>query len=128
MATSSASFHESLDKLSAATQDMHRAIVSLQEELEAVDWYQQRADACEDEELKAILLHNMHEEIEHASMLLEWLRRRHSGFAQHLRTYLFTSRPILEVEEADTGGKAATAADIRAPRRPGLTVGTMKGD
>ena len=130
MAGSSASYHESLDKLSATTQDMHRAIVSLQEELEAVDWYQQRADACGDDELKGILLHNMHEEIEHASMILEWLRRRHPQFGQHLRTYLFTSQPILDIEEVDTGEKAATeaGADTNTPRRPGLTVGTMKGD
>jgi uncharacterized protein len=130
MASSSASYHESLDKLSATTQDMHRAIVSLQEELEAVDWYQQRADACGDDELKAILLHNMHEEIEHASMILEWLRRRHPQFGQHLQTYLFTSQPILDIEEVDTGGKAATEAraDTNTPRHPGLTVGTMKGD
>jgi ferritin-like protein len=130
MAGSSASFHESVDKLSAATQDMHRAIVSLQEELEAVDWYQQRADACGDEELKAILLHNMREEIEHASMILEWLRRHHPSFAQHLRTYLFTSQTIVDIEEVDTGKAAATAAkaDTSTPPRPGLTVGTMKGD
>jgi uncharacterized protein len=130
MASSSASYHESLDKLSATTQDMHRAIVSLQEELEAVDWYQQRADACGDDELKAILLHNMHEEIEHASMILEWLRRRHPVFKQHLQTYLFTAKPILDIEEVDTGEKAAikAGADTDTPRRPGLTVGTMKGD
>jgi len=70
MAGSSDTYHEPLDKLSPTTQDMHRALVSLQEELEAVDWYQQRADACEEPELKAILLHNMREEIEHASMVL----------------------------------------------------------
>jgi ferritin-like protein len=129
MASSSASFHESLEKLSATTQDMHRAIVSLQEELEAVDWYQQRADACGDDELRAILLHNMHEEIEHAAMILEWLRRRHPQFARHLRTYLFTSQPIIDIEEVDTGEKAATKAGAdTTPRRPGLTVGTMKGD
>jgi ferritin-like protein len=130
MASSSASYHESLDKLSATTQDMHRAIVSLQEELEAVDWYQQRADACGDKELQAILLHNMREEIEHAAMILEWLRRRHPQFGQHLRTYLFTSQPIIDIEEVDTGEKAATeaGADINTPHRPGLTVGTMKGD
>ena len=84
MAGSSDTYHESLDKLSSTTQDMHRALVSLQEELEAVDWYQQRADATEDAELKAILLHNMREEIEHASMVLEWLRRNHPDFATAL--------------------------------------------
>src|SRR5512146_757449 len=104
MAGSSDTYHEPLDKLSSSTQDMHRALVSLQEELEAVDWYQQRADACEDAELKAILLHNMREEIEHASMVIEWLRRRHPDFERHLHTYLFRDKPILAVEEDERGG------------------------
>src|SRR5688572_26095130 len=110
MAVSSASFHEPLDKLSITTQDMHRALVSLQEELEAVDWYQQRADACVDDDLKAILLHNMDEEIEHAAMVLEWLRRHHPGFGQHLRTYLFTSQAIVDIEEEDTSDNGHTEA------------------
>ena len=130
MAGSSASFHESLDKLSTTTQDMHRALVSLQEELEAVDWYQQRADACEDDALKSILFHNMHEEIEHASMILEWLRRKHAGFEQHMHTYLFTSQTIVDIEEEDTGGKGQAETDIEVgkPHDLGLTVGPMKGD
>jgi|SRR5687767_3579982 uncharacterized protein len=128
MAGSSDTYHEPLEKLSSATQDMHRAVVSLQEELEAVDWYQQRADACEDAELKAILLHNMREEIEHASMVLEWLRRRHPDFERHLRTYLFQQKPILEIEAIDTAtnGNAMLSAD--APRGKRLTIGTMKGE
>jgi uncharacterized protein len=128
MAGSSDTYHEPLEKLSSATQEMHRALVSLQEELEAVDWYQQRADACEDAELKAILLHNMREEIEHASMVLEWLRRRHPDFGQHLRTYLFQEKPILEIEAVDTAtnGKAAPTTDVAPGQR--LTVGTMKGE
>jgi uncharacterized protein len=130
MAVSSASFHESLDKLSTTTQDMHRALVSLQEELEAADWYQQRADACFDDDLKAILLHNMNEEIEHAAMILEWLRRRHPGFRQHLRTYLFTSQTIVDIEEEDTSGNGQpeTSEDVEQPHVPGLTIGKMKGD
>jgi hypothetical protein len=131
MASSSASYHESLDKLSPETQDMHRAIVSLQEELEAADWYRQRADACGDEELKAILLHNMREEIEHAAMILEWLRRNDTDFSKHLKTYLFTTAPIMEVEEADTAGEASgspSPADASPASRPSLTIGTMKGD
>lgn len=131
MASSSASYHESLDKLSPETQDMHRAIVSLQEELEAADWYQQRADACGDEELKAILLHNMREEIEHAAMILEWLRRNNADFGKHLKTYLFTTQPIMEVEEEDTAGEASGSAmrsDASAASRPSLTIGTMKGE
>jgi uncharacterized protein len=128
MAGSSDSYHEALDKLSSTTQDMHRALVSLQEELEAVDWYQQRADACEDAELKAILLHNMREEIEHAAMVLEWLRRNHPDFEKNLRTYLFQQKPILEVEELDQASNGKAAPNAGRPQRMGLTVGTMKGD
>jgi ferritin-like protein len=128
MAGSSDTYHESLDKLSSTTQDMHRALVSLQEELEAVDWYQQRADATEDAELKAILLHNMREEIEHASMVLEWLRRHHPDFATHLRTYLFQEKPILDVEAVDRAANGNGAANPGRPQRMGLTIGTMKGE
>lgn len=87
-------FHESEDKLSAATQDMHRAIVSLMEELEAVDWYNQRCDACADPELRSILEHNRDEEKEHAAMLLEWIRRQDTKFSGQLKTYLFSEKPI----------------------------------
>ncbi len=87
-------YHEPLDELSDETRDMHRAIVSLMEELEAVDWYNQRVDACKDNELKAILAHNRDEEKEHASMLLEWIRRRDSRFDNELKDYLFTEKPI----------------------------------
>ena len=86
--------------LSQDAQEVHRALASLIEELEAVDWYNQRADVTQDEGLKAILLHNRNEEIEHASMALEWLRRKISNFDKELRTYLFTSAPVTEVEEA----------------------------
>jgi hypothetical protein len=99
MPGASTTFHEETSLLSPQTMNMHRAIVSLQEELEAIDWYQQRADACTDAELKGILLHNKREEIEHASMLLEWLRRNSEDFNKQLQTYLFTDKPILEVEE-----------------------------
>jgi hypothetical protein len=128
MAGSSDSYHEPLDKLSTTTQDMHRALVSLQEELEAVDWYQQRADACEEPELKAILLHNMREEIEHASMVLEWLRRHHPDFETHLRTYLFQDKPILAIEQVVRVSNGGTAMTAVRPQRSRLTVGTMKGD
>jgi uncharacterized protein len=126
MASSSDTYHEPLDKLSSTTQDMHRALVSLEEELEAVDWYQQRADACEDPELKAILLHNMREEIEHASMVLEWLRRHNPDFERDLRTYLFKDTPILQVEEADRASNGNASPNAALPQRKGLTVGTMK--
>jgi uncharacterized protein len=91
---SSVGYHEPIDELSDATRDMHRAIVSLMEELEAVDWYNQRADACKDPDLKAILEHNRDEEKEHASMVLEWIRRRDATFSKELKDYLFTSKPI----------------------------------
>jgi ferritin-like protein len=91
---SSVGYHEPIEELSAETRDMHRAIVSLMEELEAVDWYNQRADACKDSELKAILEHNRDEEKEHASMVLEWIRRKDSRFSKQLKDYLFTEKSI----------------------------------
>lgn len=87
-------YHEPISELSDETRDMHRAIVSLMEELEAADWYNQRIDACKDEELKAILRHNRDEEKEHAAMVLEWIRRRDSSFDGHLKDYLFTDKKI----------------------------------
>lgn len=86
--------HEAASDLSDETRDTHRAIVSLIEELEAVDWYQQRADACKNPELKAILAHNRDEEKEHAAMLLEWIRRKDPAFSKELKDYLFTDKPI----------------------------------
>lgn len=99
--------HEPRELLSTGTLDMHRAIVSLMEELEAVDWYQQRAEACGDPELKRVLTHNKNEEIEHASMLLEWIRRRDSRFDEMLRRFLFTELPIPEVETPPEAEKTA---------------------
>ncbi|MBK5968069.1 MULTISPECIES: encapsulin-associated ferritin-like protein [Thiorhodovibrio] len=87
-------YHEPITELSAETRDMHRAIQSLMEELEAVDWYNQRVDACQDKELAAILAHNRDEEKEHAAMLLEWVRRRDSKFDGELKDYLFTDKAI----------------------------------
>jgi ferritin-like protein len=85
--------------------DRHRAIVSIMEELEAVDWYDQRVDAATDAELKAVLAHNRDEEKEHAAMTLEWLRRHDPVLDEQLRNYLFTDKPILEVEHAmEEGG------------------------
>jgi hypothetical protein len=91
---SSVGYHEPIEELSSETRDMHRAIVSLMEELEAVDWYNQRVDACKDEELKRILAHNRDEEKEHAAMVLEWIRRKDSRFSDELKDYLFTDGPI----------------------------------
>ncbi len=87
-------YHEPINELSTETRDMHRAIVSLMEELEAVDWYNQRADACKDPELKSILQHNRDEEKEHAAMVLEWIRRRDPRFDKELRDWLFTDKKL----------------------------------
>ena len=87
-------YHESIDELTDETRDMHRAITSLMEELEAVDWYNQRVDACKDTDLKAILAHNRDEEKEHAAMLLEWIRRKDLSFDKELKDYLFTDKPV----------------------------------
>jgi ferritin-like protein len=87
-------YHEPVDTLSVATMDFHRAVVSLIEELEAIDWYNQRVDACADPDLRAILAHNRDEEIEHASMALEWIRRHNPVFDRELREILFKDGPI----------------------------------
>jgi ferritin-like protein len=101
--------HESEERLSPATRDMHRAIVSLMEELEAADWYLQRSEATEDAELRAILLHNREEEQEHAAMVLEWIRRHDRTFETKLREYLFTEGSIVQREKAiEQGGAART--------------------
>lgn len=92
-------YHEPLDKLSAETMDMHRAISSLMEELEAVDWYNQRVDATTDPELKQILVHNRDEEKEHAAMVLEWIRRRDPKLNEELRKSLFKDGPITDHHE-----------------------------
>lgn len=93
---SSIGFHEPVDELSAETRDMHRAIVSLMEELEAVDWYNQRCDACADPELRTILEHNRDEEKEHAAMLFEWVRRHDEKFSNQLKAYLFSEKPVTD--------------------------------
>lgn len=91
---SSVGYHEPVDELPAETRDMHRAIVSLMEELEAVDLYNQRAASCQDDELKAIIEYNRDEEKEHAAMLLEWIRRKDERFSGQLKDYLFTDQPV----------------------------------
>src|SRR5688500_545039 len=98
---SSEGYHEPSAELSDETRDMHRAIVSLMEELEAVDWYNQRVDACKDQELRAILAHNRDEEKEHAAMVLEWIRRKDGVFSKELKDYLFTDKSIVQIEEHD---------------------------
>ena len=91
---SSVGYHEPVSDLSDETREMHRAIVSLMEELEAIDWYSQRVDVCQDPELKAILKHNRDEEKEHAAMLMEWIRRKDKIFSKELKDYLFTDKTI----------------------------------
>jgi ferritin-like protein len=105
----SETYHEPLELIPEETRNLHRAIVSLIEELEAVDWYNQRAGACSDPELKAVLMHHRNEEIEHAMMNLEWIRRNEPVFDKNLHTYLFSKGPITEVEVAskDGGGGGA---------------------
>jgi ferritin-like protein len=128
MASASEGYHEPLEKLSPATQDLHRALVSLQEELEAIDWYQQRLEACSDPELKSALGHNMEEEVEHASMLLEWLRRNHPVFRRVLPLFLFKEKPIAELAEV---AERAESGEHPAPRPANdlrLTIGSMKGE
>jgi uncharacterized protein len=99
------SWHEPYEDLTPATRDMHRAIISLMEELEAIDWYQQRADVTPDADLKAVMEHNRDEEIEHAMMTLEWIRRRNPKFDANLRLYLWSDGPITEVEEKMKAGE-----------------------
>jgi ferritin-like protein len=120
----SAGLHEPEDRLEPATIDRHRALVSIQEELEAADWYDQRVDATHDRELAAILAHNRDEEKEHASMVLEWLRRHDPALDQHLRTYLFTSETITEIEtivEDGAGQSSSAAGDAES-----LGIGSLK--
>ena len=131
---SSESLHVPREVLSQEGRMLHNAITSLVEELEAVDWYRQRADDAEDETLKALLLHNMREEMEHASMLLEYIRRSDSDFDRLLRTYLFTTKPILEIEDEATaeGVEGGAAKDKRRERSDGapevgFTVGPLRG-
>ena len=100
---SSEGLHVAREKLSRKTLDMHYAITSLMEEFEAVDWYRQRADDTEDPELKKILLHNAREELEHAAMVLEWMRRNDDEVQEQLKEYLFKEGSITGHEEEATG-------------------------
>lgn len=125
MAASSTTLHEPLEQLKPETPNIHRAIVSLIEELEAIDWYRQRADACSEDQLKAILEHNMNEEIEHAAMVLEWLRRHVPKIDEALKTYLFTTGDVTKLEKAVTNGEAVEKANGRPG--PRTTIGNMKG-
>jgi uncharacterized protein len=120
MPSGSTTFHEAEERLSPKTRDMHRAVVSLMEELEAIDWYQQRVDAAGDDDLRAILAHNRDEEIEHAAMTLEWIRRQSPTFDAMLRQYLFTEGSITAIEDAEPGRNGGSGS-------PRATVGSLRG-
>ncbi len=121
----STTYHEPYADISAEAQNVHRALASLIEELEAVDWYNQRADVTADESLRDILIHNRNEEIEHAAMALEWLRRRIPEFDEELRTYLFTSAPITAVEEEAEGGNENSQEAGTSSSGESLGIGNM---
>lgn len=123
MTAASAGYHESLEVLKPETLDRHRAIASVMEELEAIDWYDQRVDATSDPELAAILAHNRDEEKEHAAMVMEWLRRRDPKLDQHLRDYLFTEESVLEKERAADAGDASR---LRAGDEGSLGIGSLR--
>jgi len=141
MGMGSETYHEPYDVLSPAARDMHRALWSLIEELEAIDWYAQRAEVTNDAELRAVLLHNRAEEIEHAMMNLEWIRRHDSLFDQNIRTYLLKGDvPITEIEERTEGkgagegeGDGASAGPSASPPQRsggsgrGLGIGSLRG-
>ena len=113
-------YHEPADLLPEATKDFHRAIESLIEELEAVDWYQQRADVTKEETLRAVLLHNRNEEVEHAMMTLEWLRRRDPKIDETARMFLFADGEITQIEAIKKAAMAAgEAGSGGAPAGPG---------
>jgi ferritin-like protein len=128
MATASDTLHES--DLPVDVIDRHRAIVSVMEELEAIDWYDQRAAATADPDLAAILVHNRDEEKEHAVMTLEWLRRRDPVLDRMLRTYLFSEADILDIEEAAEEAEAeGTTPEPPAPPGDGsLGIGSLRSD
>jgi len=112
-------YHEPVEELAAEDRDISRALNSLKEEIEAIDWYHQRASTIRD-----IVVHNRDEEIEHAAMMLEWLRRKMPAFDHALRTFLFTEAPITEVEEAAVAGEQAPK---RSSSGGSLGIGSLKG-
>ncbi len=139
---SSENLHVPREILSQEARLLHNAITSLMEELDAADWYRQRADDTEDEALREILLHNMREEMEHAAMVLEWIRRHNADFGGHLKTYLFTDGPIVGIERAVEAGESAESNRLERPMslkippeatrhkkgdQPEVTIGSLKG-
>ena len=114
-------YHEPYEALDEKARDISRALNSLKEEVEAVDWYNQRVNTSKDESLKEIMAHNRDEEIEHAVMTIEWLRRNMDGWDEELRTYLFTEESLLEVEEAAESGESDESNGSK-----GINIGDMK--
>ncbi|MGZ5904805.1 MAG: encapsulin-associated ferritin-like protein [Reyranella sp.] len=123
---SSETLHEDPNKLGPEVIDQHRAIVSLMEELEAVDWYNQRAKATGNSDLRAILEHNRDEEKEHAAMVLEWLRRGDPKLSQHLKTFLFTDGPITEIETEMVQGGTSGKSDDGMSSDGSLGIGSLR--
>jgi hypothetical protein len=124
MADSSMGLHEAREDIAPATLDRHRGLVSLMEELEAMDWYQQRIDATGDPDLKAVLAHNRDEETEHAAMSLEWLRRQDPVLDEHLHEYLFTEGSIVALEAEIEGGEGGG----EGPGDGSLGIGSLRGE
>jgi len=123
----SENLHERDDVLSEDTKNLHRAIVSLMEELEAVDWYTQRSEGCTNDELREILVHNRDEEIEHAMMTLEWIRRHNPTVADNIKTYVGSEGPILEVEKKAAQGGGGGGGDDQKTTSTSLGIGSLKG-
>lgn len=115
-------YHEAVEQLSAEAKNFSRALNSLKEEIEAVDWYHQRVDVSDDAQLAAIMAHNRDEEIEHACMALEWLRRNMPEWDEAMRTFLFTSGDITELEEAAMSGESSGGAE-RSSGKDDLGIG-----
>ena len=122
----SETLHEDPEALGPSVVDQHRAIVSIMEELEAVDWYNQRAAATADGELRAVLEHNRDEEKEHAAMTLEWLRRRDPVLSRHLKTFLFTDGPITGIEATMDAAGSASGAGSTSADGDSLGIGSLR--
>lgn len=129
MGNASTSLHEDPKRLDDEVVDRHRAVVSLMEELEAVDWYDQRVKASSNEDLRAILAHNRDEEKEHACMVLEWLRRNDPKWHEELSTYLFTRGDVTQLEESEEHGDASQGEEGNggAERDSSLGIGSLRG-
>jgi ferritin-like protein len=126
-------YHEPLNLISEKTKDLHRAITSLMEELEAIDWYQQRAEATQDPTLRAVLEHNRNEETEHAMMVLEWIRRNNPIFDVNVHTYLMQEGPITEIEKIKKDGSngptsGSTSSSGSSSSGESLGVGSLRVD